>query len=430
MDRRSNLFYEFGPFRLDVSERCLLRGARRVGIKPKVFTLLLALIQNSGRVLTKEELITEVWQGYFVGEHNLDVTVHALRRVLGEKRGERHYIETVPRRGYRFIAAVAERRTQNSEAHQAYLKGRYFLGKRTPEAFSKSIEFFARAVKADGEYAQAYAGLADAYKLLHNYNASPPKEYTLHAKAAAVKALELDDGLAEAHVSLALIKYRHDWDWAGAESEFKRALELNPNDATAHHMYGMYLTAVGRFHEASTELQRAQEIDPLSLIISSAMGAVFYFAGEYERAQDQLNETLELDADFGVARYFLARTYEQKRMYSEAIAEYDQLIRRAGDTPVLLVGLGYTHALSGKKNEARKVLAKLGMISGVQYVPPVFIALMHTGLGRKSLALTWLETAYEERDEELGLIKVDPRLESLRSSPRFKNLLRRIGLSE
>lgn len=427
MDRRSNLFYEFGPFRLDVEDKCLLRGARRVRLKPKVFALLLALIRNSGRVLTKKELITELWQGYFVGEHNLNVTVHALRRVLGERRGERSYIETIPRHGYRFVAAVTERRTENSEAYQAYLKGRFFLSKRTPEAFRKSIEFFERAIKADAEYAQAYAGLADAYKLLHNYNASPPKEYTQHAKAAAVRALELDDGLAEAHVSLALIKYRHDWDWAGAENEFKRALELNPNDATAHHMYGMYLTAVGRFHEARSQLQCAQEIDPVSLIISSAMGAVLYFAREFERALDQIKETLELDADFSVARYFLARTYEQKRMYREAVAEYKQLLRRAGDTPVLLVGLGYTHALAGREEEARKVLDKLETISHVQYVPPVFMALMHTGLGEKGLALTWLETAYEERDEEMGLIKVDPRLDGLRSSRRFKNLLRRIG---
>jgi DNA-binding winged helix-turn-helix (wHTH) protein len=448
MNRSAARFYEFGDYRLNVGQQLLTRGGRRVPLKPKVFALLLALVEGGGRVIEKEQLIRSVWDGYHVGAHNLDVTVHALRKILGETSGGRSYVETVPRLGYRLAAEVTETggepparaggggvrrpekyRAQNAEAREAHLKGRYLLAKRTPEGFRKSIEYFERAVRADPNYAPAHAALAEACKLLNSYHLSPPGELNLRAKAAATKALELDDTLAGAHVSLALVKYRHDWDWAGAEVEFRRAIELDADDATARHMYGMYLTAAGRFDEALSELRRALEIDPVSLIISSSLGTLFHFAGRYDDAVEQLNRTIELDADFVVAHYFLARTHERQGAFGKAVAKYRSLIGRAHDAPVLLAGLGYTYAVSGAEGEALKVLGGVEEMSKRRYVSPSLFGLLHAGLGEESLALAWLERACEERDEELGLLKIDPRLDPLRAHARFESLLRRVGLA-
>ena len=589
MNRAAKHFYEFGSFRLDTAEHLLLQDGRPVPLKPKVFDLLLELVTNSSHVLTKDELMKQIWPDSFVEEHNLAVSISTLRKALGEDHSEQPFIETVPRRGYRFVAGVREvwdesadmrsgsnvrahvkkeasvraksiaalpfkhigakaaeeeylglgladalitrlsnlrqivvrptsavrrydgeqdpvaagrelrvsavldgsvqrfgkrirvtvqlvsvhdgaslwagkfdetftnifavedsisehvatalmlkltdkerkqlrkRYTENTEAYQAYLKGRYFLGKRTVESFGKSFGYFEQAISIDPEYALAYAGLADYYLLLMNFNVLPPQKAGPQAKEAALKALRFDDTLAEAHASLAYLKGIHEWDWAGAEREFERAIELNANDAIAHQFYSIYLRVLKRFDEAMAEAKKAQELDPLSLSINTSVGSLFYFARQYDQAIEQLSKTLELDPNFVMAHFYLGWAFEQKGMYEEAIAAFQKVVHISGNVPEFGAGLGHAYAVSGNTVKAREVLNELKALAKQRYVSPYDLALIHTGLGEEDEALDWLEKAYEERSVELALLKVDQRLDTLRKDSRFTDVLRLIG---
>lgn len=327
---------------------------------------------------------------------------------------------------------LTKRHTENAAAYQLYLKGRYYWNRRTEEGFKKAIDFFNQAIEEDSAYALAYAGLADCYALLGSdeYGALPAQEAMPKAKAAAVKALEIDDTLAEAHTSLAYVTWVYEWDTVGAEREYKRAIELNPNYATAHHWYAIsYLTALGRHQEALAEMKRAHELDPLSLIINSAVGWAFYFARQYDRAIEQYQKTLELDPNFSVARAKLAWAYEQKSMYEEATAELQQAVNLSRDR-TWVASLGYTYAVSGKREETQKVVNKLKELSEQQHVPPYDIALIYAGLGDKDRAFEWLTRACEERSSWLVWLRVDPRFDSLHVDQRFTDLLRHVGLTQ
>ena len=278
-------------------------------------------------------------------------------------------------------------------------------------------------------YALAYVGLADSYNMLATYNLSQPRTVLSRAKAAAESALEIDNQLAEAHTSLARVRADYDWDWPAAEQEFKRALELNPNYATAHHWYALHLMAMGQFEEAAAEIKRAQQIDPLSLSISASTGLPFYWSRRYDEAIEQFRRTLELDLSFALAHVLLGQAYAQKGMFDEAIAELSRA-RELDDTTRARAILGYTLAVAGRRDEAARILNELQDLASQKYVSPYFRVLIHTALGEQDQAFEWLEKACEERSEWLVWLKVDPKLDSLRSDPRFASLVQRVGLPE
>ena len=573
--------HEFGPFLLDVAEQILLRDGRPVSLKPKLFDLLLVLVENNGHVLDKNELMNEVWPDTFVEENNLTVSIFALRKVLGDHHNNHSYIETVPRRGYRFVAQVrtdnvaagsrtngalrdarpyvrsiavlpfktlglesseeylglgladalitrlsnvkqvivrptsavrdlagedplaagrklrvtavldgtiqrrdesvrvtvqlvsirdraalwaakfdekftnifaiedsiseqvaralavkltaeeqaelAKRYTEKTLAYQAYLKGRYFIQKRTPEGFKKGIKYFERAIKADAGYALAYAGLAELYNLLANLELLPPREAAQKAKEAALKALEIDNELAEAHAALGYNRMI-DWDWSSAEREFKLAIELNQNSAIGHRLYSVFLRGTGRFSEALAESKKAEEIDPTSTSCNGSVGASLYCARRYDQAIEQLGKALELDSNNAFAHHSLGRSYLQQSRYSEAIAEHQQVINLIGTHPESLAHLGYIYGVIGEKAAAYKILTELQELSKTDYVYAYYKALVYAGLEEKVLAFEWLERAYQEHDQNLVLLGIDPLLDSLRADPKFVRLLDLVGL--
>jgi TolB-like protein/Tfp pilus assembly protein PilF len=320
--------------------------------------------------------------------------------------------------------------TANPEAYQLYLKGRYFWNKRTGDAISKSIEYFNQAIAKDGNYALAYAGLADAYVILPSYTPTSGKEVYPKARVAATKALEINDKLAEAYTARAYIRAYFDWDFANAEGDFKRSIELNPNYPTARQWYGEFLTLMGRHSEAIAELKRAQELDPLSLIISRELGTAFSFAGQYDQAIEQLRKTLDMDSGFLPAHVELGWAYAQKGIYREAIAEFQKAISLEKDNVFSLTGLGFTYAVSGKKEEAHRILDQIQELSKRFYVPSTYIAVVYTGLGEKDQAFQWLEKAYNERDEGMIYLNSAPPWGRLSSDPRFASLVRRVGLPQ
>jgi len=325
---------------------------------------------------------------------------------------------------------LSKRYTKSSEAYQDYLKGRYYWEKWTEDGWKKGIGYFEQAIQKDPTYALAYAGLADSYVYLGWFSVLPPKEAYSKAKAAAIKALEMDDGLAEAHNSLASVKATYEWNWSDAEREFKRAIELMPNYPTAHHWYAEYLKQMGRHGEALTEIKRAQELDPRSLIVNTSVAWQYYFMRQYDQAMELYQMTLEIDPNFGPAHWGLGWAYEQKSMFEEAIAEFQKGIDLSGGNPVYLAALGHALAVARKREEAEKVLEELKEQSKRRYVPPYFLAAIYTGLGDKDQAFQWLERAYEERSSWLLYLREEPRLDRLRSDPRFHGLVRRVAFPQ
>jgi TolB-like protein/Tfp pilus assembly protein PilF len=593
MNRQPYYVYEFGPFRLNPPERLLLHESTSVPLTPKVFDTLVVLVRNSGHVVSKDELMREIWPDTNVEEANLTQNVSMLRKVFGLRDKGNIYIKTIPKLGYRFVANVRKvaidsdelaaeqgttrpsteqsatqrsqaidslavlplanasadpnaeylsdgitesiinslsqlprlrvmarsavfrykdkevdakevgrelgvravltgrvlhlgnkliirtelidvsdgrqiwgeqydrepldiiavqeeisreiseklrlrltgqqkkllkkRYTENTEAYHAYLKGRYYWNKRTEEGFKRGIEYFQKAINEDPNYALAYAGLADCYNLLNSYGVMPPRESAPLIKAAANQALKIDGVLAEAHTSLGHVKMMHDWDWPGAEKEFKSALGLNPNYATAHHWYALYLRAMGRFEESLKEIRQAQRLDPLSLIINTVVGTHFYYARQYDKAIAQCQETLELDPNFHVAYGVLGEAYTQKGMYKEAIAVLQKAISLSPG-PDGMAMLGYAYAMAGQRGQAKKVLNNLQNLSRRRYIEPASRAIIYTGMAEREQAFAWLERASEDRNELLVMLKVDPRLDTLRSDSRLAEMLWRVGL--
>jgi len=314
------------------------------------------------------------------------------------------------------------------EAYQLCLKGRRYWGKRTREELQQAIKYFQQAADTDPKYAPAYAGLADCYNMLVIYAAVPPKMAFPEAKAAAMKALSLDERLAEAHTSLAYAKWKCDWDWKGAERDFKRAIELNPNYAPAHQFYASFLATVGRPDEAIDEARKTQKLDPLSLISNADLAWNYYLARKYDQAIDQGRSTLELDPKFFPAHRYLGLAYEQKAMYAEAVAELSKAADLSNGSAQMKATLAHAYAMA-KNPEARKILLELEEAAEQRYVSPYDIATIYAALGEKDQAFAWLEKAYEERSGWLAYLQVNPILDNLRPDPRFASLVRRIGLT-
>jgi len=325
---------------------------------------------------------------------------------------------------------LVKRHTENAEAYGLYLKGRYQWNKQTLDGMETGINFFKQAIDKDPRYGLAYAGLADAYALLADYNVLAAKEVMPSAKTAAMKALEIDDAISEAHASLGWAKLTLDWDWAGAEKEFQRALELNPNYATAHQWYADYLTVVGRPDEAQASMKRAQQLEPVSLPISVALASTFYYTHQNDQAIDQCRRAIVMDPQFVAAHVFLGRAYEQKGSYAEAIAELKQALQLSEGGSSELAALGHAYAQSGDRAEAQKILKELNTRSTQTYVQPIWIAVINAALGNKEEAFPWLRKAVGDRSVWLIYLKVDPIFDSLRTDARFADVVRQVGLPQ
>jgi len=323
---------------------------------------------------------------------------------------------------------MRKRSTQNSVAFQLYLKVRYCSEKRTREDLQKAIDYFHRSVQDDPDYALAYAGLADSFTLLGSgtYGAMPSRSARVKATEMALKALELDATLAEAHTSLAFVKFRFDWAWQEAEREFRRALDLNPRYVRAHHWYALFLAAMGRHGEAIEEIRKAQKLDLLVLIVSVAEGRILHFARRFDEAIGQFRKTIELDPNFIPAHCDLGASMEQKGMLRQALAEFETCVRLSQGGPLYLTSVAEAHARLGNRDEALKILSEL-QSSGEKYVSPSSIGFIYASLGDIDESFSWNERAFQERDASLVWLRVAPESDSVRSDARFANLLHRMN---
>jgi tetratricopeptide (TPR) repeat protein len=325
-------------------------------------------------------------------------------------------------------AALKKVRVVNPEAFESYLKGRYFWNKRTAEGLNVALAYFNQAIGEDPTFAQAYSGLADTYALLGDwqYAVMTPKEALPKAKASAIKALELDSALGEAHNSLAFCLDGFEWDFEAAGKEFQRAIELNPNYATAHHWYAWHLGLLGRYDDALAEMRKAENLDPLSLIINSDLAELLLIAHSYDESIRQSRKTLEMDPNFALAHNQLGQAYLQKQMYDPAIAELEKAVQLSAGSPTCEANLARAYAASGSRSGAEKLLSDLKKRSNPSASLASEIAMIYAALGNRDQAMNWLEKGYEERFNPGVLLR--PGFDPLRSDPRFETLVRRIGL--
>lgn len=628
-----NVLYEFGSYQLDPPERLLLCEGQAVSLTPKAFDLLLVLVDRSGHLVEKEELLRTVWPGSFVEEGNLAVTISQLRKALNDDRGQHRYIETVSKKGYRFVADVkrlaenaveisapaaepgnplpptelsraieipapartrwipklalaaivvisvaataiviahrraapspvpipavihslavmpfqtlsadssdkylglgmadvvitklantrkivvrptsaiqhyagtgltpqavgreqgvdavldgriqregdrvrvtvqlirvqdgvqlwadtferrftdifaledalsemaaqsirlqlsgeetrkfTKRSTENPDAYEAYMKGRYFWNKRTDSGLKKGLEYFREAIKLDPGFAEAYVGIADSYATLGLYSVLPPKQTFPVAKQAGMRALQMDDSLAAAHANLGFIDFYYEWNASASQDEFRRALADNPDYAMAHSWYAECLAANGQYPTAVSEAEHAIQDDPLSLIIGSNAGWTFALAGQYDHAVDTLKKTIEIDPNFPRTHLRLGQVYEQHGEYAKAIPEFEKAVQLSGGDPYYQGSLGHAYGASGNLELARRIIRDLETRIGKQYVPPYAVALVYSGLGEKDQAFQWLQKAIEDRSTSLVFIRSDPEVATLRSDPRFARI--------
>jgi TolB-like protein/DNA-binding winged helix-turn-helix (wHTH) protein/Flp pilus assembly protein TadD len=326
------------------------------------------------------------------------------------------------------LAALKTVKVVNPQAYESYLKGRYFWNKRTADGLKVALAYFNQAIEENPKYAEAYSGLADTYALLGDwqYAVMTPKEALPKAKAAAIRALELDSGLGEAHNSLAFCLDGFDWDFDAAGREFRRAIELNPGYATAHHWYSWHLALVGNYDEAVVEMRKAENLDPLSLIINADLAELLVLAHSYDESIRQSRKTIEMDPNFALAHNQLGQAYLQKRMLDDAVAELEKAAQLSAGSPTIIANLARAYAASGKRDETVKLLSELKKRSSPGYSRASEIAVIYASLGDRDQAMNWLERSYLERFNPGALLR--PGFDPLRSDPRFEDLVRRIGL--
>jgi DNA-binding winged helix-turn-helix (wHTH) protein/TolB-like protein/Flp pilus assembly protein TadD len=322
---------------------------------------------------------------------------------------------------------LAKSYTENAEAYQLYLLGRYHVNRLTDDGILKSLDYFQQAIEKDPNFALAFAGLAGSYNALGGFNVRPPKEVYPKARSAALTALNLDPLLAQAHTELAMVNLTFDWDWAGAEREFKRAIEIYASDPDAHYYYAYFLAFMGRFDNAITEMQNAQQLDPVSLVKLTGLAQVLLVARRYDDALEECRKALEMDPNLGFAHWLLGLAYMHRGSYEPAILALQKSIPLSGDSPDEPASLAHAYALAGKRAEARKILDELKEQAKRKYISPSAMADLYGALGDKDQAFALLEKAYDERDNMVVLLKVEPTFDPLRSDPRFTDLLRRVG---
>ena len=567
------MIYSFDNYKIDTSRRVLLKGTESVPLTPRIFDTLVYLVQHHARVVTKEELLRSIWPDVFVEENNLTQSISALRRILGERKGDNRFIVTVAGHGYRFAApvttseaeardhekvttiavlpfkplvtkdrdealelgmadalilrlsnnhqlivrpitsvrrftsldqdaqsagreldvdsvldgsiqrsetrirvnarltnvadgkslwtgtfdenftdvftvqdaiservasalnlslnrdALTKRFTVNTQAYELYLQGRYHWNRLIPSEVYKSVEFYKRAIEIDPNYALAYAGIAVAHISFPISADVRPSDSFPQAKAAALKGLSLDETLADAHAYLAFVKFWFDWDWTGAESELKRALDLNPNSAEAHRGYAILLSLLRKFDEAIVHGTRARQLDPLALITRANEGMFLYYAGRLEEAAECLKSTLELEPNFWVASLALGKVYLQQGKHDAAIDALTKARDCCGGSSQPLAMLGFVYGLMHDDSRARVLLQELESLAANRYVPPYNFALISFGLNDHAKTFEWLERAFESRDVLLSaFLSSEPFWEPLRNDSRFRELLKRMGL--
>ena len=400
---------------------------KEIGEKLNVRTVLTGSLQKDGnRVRIRPQLInisdeSLIWTEQFDSEQDDifaiqdEITLKIIDmlqvKLLGEEK-----------------ANVVKRYTNDSEAFNLYLQGRFFWNKRTKDGIMKSLDYFKLAIEKDPNFALAYSGLADSYALLARYSYLPPDDAMPKGKSAAQKALEIDINLGEAHTSLAFIERYYDFDWLEAESEYKKSIELNPNYSTAHHWYALFLTLKGDHDKAIVEIKRAQELDPLSIIINTNVGWIYYFARQYDQAIDQLLKTLDMDPNFAVTHLRLGRTLIQKGSFEEGTRELQKAVSLSPESTEILAALGRAYAILGNRDEALKIIEELNELEKNKYVSSYDRALIHLGLGEKDMAYEYLNKAFQEKSSYLTYIKVDPKVDSLRSEIRFRELIKKMNL--
>lgn len=477
-------YYEFGPFRLVPAERLLIRDHRVVHLTPKVFDTLVALVQHGGRLRSKRELLGLIWPDTVVEENNLTQAICAIRKALGGSDDSREYVETVPKVGYRFVAAVRTAdgdasggeqandatgtvrkfarpavlalsvvltallglrqgwwqlpqraralgtdrgHTASLRAYQDYLDGLGSLNQRTDPSLRAAIFYFERAIEQDSSYALAYAALADSYVLLGLYNMSS-QEVLPKAQIAAVKAVQLDSTSAEAHTALGAIDAFYDWDWLAARKEFEHALQLNPDYPLAHHWYGVaYWVPMGSYDQALAQLTQARKLEPQSLIIQTDLGWVYYVMREYNRAIVEYDSVIKRDANFLPAHYLLSLAYERVGQYAQALAELRRS-RALNSSWAVPSPAGSVENLTGYRNALRSLLPLASAPAEGQ--PGLYAgALAYMRLGERARALLWLQFAYRQRDPGLVYLAADPVFDGLRNDPSFRDLTRRVGVA-
>ncbi|HWO29279.1 MAG TPA: tetratricopeptide repeat protein [Candidatus Acidoferrum sp.] len=388
-----------------------------------------SLVREGHQIRVHAQLIRaatdeHIWAGEYQREYQsiLEVQEEVARNIV-----EQIQLNLTPEER----ARLASRPPVDPQAYESYLRGRYYFNQRTEDALHKSITSFQQAIASDPGYAPAYSGLAEAYAMLGFRGGLPSKDALSSARKAALKAIELDNSLAEPHASLAFIEETYDWDWPAAEREYKQALELNPGYAQAHNWYAGYLTYTGRFNEGIAEAVRARELDPLSLPLNNALAGRLLAAGRYDEALRQVQTTLELDEHFAPTHQTLGWVYLHGGKRDDAIREFQHALELAGaaDTDIQL-DLGFAYAVSGRADEARRILANLQQMHEQGIVPAASVAILFGALGESNEAFVWLEKAYQERDPQLTYLKAGRRFEPLRQDPRFGQFIRRVGLPD
>jgi DNA-binding winged helix-turn-helix (wHTH) protein/Tfp pilus assembly protein PilF len=416
----------FGGFVFDADTRELRRGGTVVSLSPKAFQLLALLVERRPKALSRTDLQEYLWPATFVVEKNLTNLVAEIREALGDDASDPQFVRTVRRFGYAFQAAPAPAAAGDPEAIVLCLKGRHAWNRRTAAGLREAVAHLDWALARDPLFVDAYAGLADAYSLMSHYDDVSPREAFPRAKAAALRALELDPDRGDAHTSLAYIAHRFDWNWNAAEQAYTRALALNPGYATAHHWYGEFLIASGRLDAARAELEVAQRLDPLSPRIALDVSLPDYFAGEYSRAIERARQITKLHPNFAPAWIALRQYCEREGLYGDAIAA----LRASG----VALGLGGAEAdgveaayrASGRDGYWRQLI-ELADRGWPTPAGPAQCANMHAALGDTDRALAGLDRAFAEHDDEIVWIAVEPWYESLRGEARFKDLVDRLG---
>jgi DNA-binding winged helix-turn-helix (wHTH) protein/Tfp pilus assembly protein PilF len=466
----------FGVFEADLQHGELRKSGIRVRLQTQPFRVLALLLARPGEIITRDEIVQELWgAATFVDfDQSIGAVMRKLRQALGDSAAVPRYIETLRQKGYRFLLPVqtenrpyeaprrhavipaprqlaavigavslafvlsgrvapssasagGERKApKHLDAYIAYQKGRYLWNMRTSAAVGKSIGYFQQAVALDPEYAPAYAGMAKAYAILNFYTGRSRMDAIERAAAAAQRALRLDHSLAEGHAVHAYISFYYHWDGDAAERGFRQAIALDPNYATARQWYAEYLFYTGRFEEANREIRRAHELDPQSIVIGAQLASPYLYARNYVEAIARIHETLKLSPDFPLAIYMLGTCYEQLGRWDEAVAEY----RRIAATRMGLTALAYACARSGRQGEARQILRQLLTDSRQNDISAYHVARIYAGFGDAGRTLAWLNKAREARDERMVMLKVDPKLDTVRSHPLFRELMQSVGLMQ
>ena len=397
-----------------------------VGSRLGVGAVVEGSIRREGKKLRISAQLINVADGYHIWSEAYDrqfddvfsVQEEIAREIVGA---------LLPRLQGRSGLPLVKPSTDDPEAHNLYLRGRYAWNKRTPDGLKEAIRYFQEAISRDSTYALAYSGLADSYISLFDYDLMSAAEANPKARLAASRALALDMSLSEPHNSIAHVLL-HEWDWKGSEAEFKRALELDPAQAGTYHWYALALTSIGKVDEAVAAMKRAEQLDPLSARISADLGMAYYAARKYDQSIDQERKTLRLEPTFATSYWIMGMAYEQKGMFAEATKSLDTALKLRPGNPNYLAELARSHALAGRKGEARRILGDLLHPRSDGAVSPFFIALVYAALGEKDLAFGCLEKSVEERSGSVRYLKVEPRLDPLRDDPRFDGLLNKIGL--